>query len=260
MCIPYLWLWGIGIIGVQIPILMLANNSGDEQVGLFSVGWYLVIPLTLLIRSALRAIFPILSGFSLKDPERFKRIVLNGTIFIVFIGTFAAFLLSIFSEYYIPLLFGIKYFPSVRVFNLLIWFGVIYALDILLGNALSASDKQNLLAVLATIDIIISIPILYYFSFAGAYGLAKAKLIIGFAILCYHWIIFKKILGTSFHSSTWIILIIYIVSIGSISIFGFIQQNFIKVILCLIITTVLYIIPNSPFKKIPILIKSNLRS
>jgi O-antigen/teichoic acid export membrane protein len=259
MSLPYLWLWGIGAIGNQIPILFLAENSGAEQVGLFSVGARLVIPLTLVVGTATRAIFPILCQQSVSNPEKFQRTISDGAVLIALGGTIAAFALSMFSPYYIPFLFGDRYLPSIDAFNLLIWFGVVYALDGLLGAALSSSDRQNLLAILATVDILLAFPILYYGSFRGAYGLAMAKLVLGFIVALYHWVIFKKVIGKNFRVATWVLLGTYFFSVAIISTFHVFSSTALIFTFFVLITVILYIVPTGPFREIPIIIRSNLR-
>lgn len=39
MSLPYLWMRVFGIFGEQIPILILNNKCGTDQVGYFSVGF-----------------------------------------------------------------------------------------------------------------------------------------------------------------------------------------------------------------------------
>lgn len=51
MSLPYLWMRVFGIFGEQIPILILNNKCGTDQVGYFSVGFRLIIPITIAINT-----------------------------------------------------------------------------------------------------------------------------------------------------------------------------------------------------------------
>ena len=258
MCLPYLWLWGIGQLMTQVPLLLLEGNSNDTEVGLFSLGMRLILPLIFTVNTAMKAIFPALSKLSLENDQKFKNSINDGALLIIFFGTLAAFFVALISPYLIPLLFGNAYFASVASFNLLIWFGVVYALDILLGTALSASDRQNTLAILATVDFIVSMPLLYYGSFQGSFGLSVMRFLSGMIVIFYHWIVFRKLLGKSFNAIDWIYLLFFFGSICFLSVETFGINIYLKIIIVLVLTSVYFLYKNTKFYKIPLIIKKQL--
>ena len=69
MSLPYLWMRVFGIFGEQIPILILNNKCGTDQVGYFSVGFRLIIPITIAINTGLRAVFPFMTRAYTDDPK-----------------------------------------------------------------------------------------------------------------------------------------------------------------------------------------------
>jgi len=259
MSLPFLWLWGIGTFANQIPVIFLAKNSGDEQAGIFSIGARLIIPLMLLTGTATRAIFPNLSKMSVENSQKFQKVISDGMMLIIFFGSVGAAILSMSSSYFVPFVFGEAYRGSVAPFNFLVWYAVIYSVDVLLGTALSSSDRQNTLALLATVDTIVSLPILYYGSLRGANYLAVAKLVVELVLLSYHWIVIKRILGQHFSILSWVYMAIFLMFVGIISLF---QGSFSRIEQCIVflcIVAVSLCIPKSPFRKIPALITSQLR-
>jgi len=194
MSFPYLWMRGLGVLVDQVPILILSNMSGAKEVGYFSVGTKLMVPVTMSLSTALRAMFPFMTKLYWEDKILFSRRIQEGITFIVCLGTVIALLLSISSKYWIPFLFGKSYVMSIESFNFLIWFGVILAIDLLLSASLSSSYQQNALAILTTIDLVVAFPLYYLGAMHGAVGLSCAKFILGIIIISYHWIVFSRLL------------------------------------------------------------------
>lgn len=197
MSLPYLWLRGVGVLVDQVPILILYALSGAREVGYYSVGEKLILPISLALSTALRAMFPFMTKVYSEDKELFTRRIKEGLTMIACVGAIMAASLSVSSQYWIPLLFGAEYVQSVTAFNFLVWFGVILSADLLLSASLSSSYRQNALAVLATIDAVIAIPMYYLGAMHGALGLASAKFLFGLTVLSYHWVVFSKILNVN---------------------------------------------------------------
>lgn len=255
MSIPYLWLWGMGIFSNQVQILFLAQNSNAEEVGYFSIGLRLMIPLMMVTSTAMKAVFPNLSKLYKDNIDKFQKVISDGLILIMFFGTIIAALLTLTSKYFIPFLFGESYLNSVMPFNFLIWYIIIYSVAVLLGASLSASDRQITLAILGTIDFIIAIPLLYWGSLHGAFYLALAKLGTGIILIFYHWLIFKNILGKRFSIFTWIYIMLFWVSLMCVSILFETFSINLQLLLFIFILIVFYIFPKSPFQNIPMIIR-----
>ena len=258
MSLPYLWLWGMGIFSNQIPVLFLSQNTNAEEVGYYSIGLRLLIPITLVTSTAMKAVFPNLSKLYKENSERFQKIISDGSILILFFGSIVAAILTLFSKYFIPFLFGETYYNAIMPFNFLIWYMIIYSLDVLIGTALSASDRQFTLALLGTIDFLIAIPILYYGSIKGAYFLAMAKLIIGGILVTYHWIVIKNIIGKYFNILSWLIIISYMLFLIYFSFSNYHFSDFLKFLIIGMLTVIYLFYRRSPFNVILNIIKEGL--
>lgn len=199
MSIPYLWIRLFGALGEQVPIIFLGARAGDEQVGYFAVGFRLIIPITLAVSTALRAVFPFLTRLYFKNQDDFNRRLLTAFIFVLLWGSLIATGLVITSHYWIPYFLGVSYLHSVETFNILAWFGVGMSFDLVLSTVLSSTYKQNALAVITTIDLLILLPLLYFGVYYGAIGLAIAKLLGVLLALVYHVIVVYKMLKVNIH-------------------------------------------------------------
>ena len=194
MCIPYIWMRSLGAFADQVPILMLDNISGSEEVGFYSLGARLVVPITIIINTGIVAIFPFLTKLYKEDVSQFKTRIIEGFNFVLVIGTLISVLLVLTSKYWIIFLFGEQYFSSISVFNTMAWFSVLLSFDLLLSAALSSTYKQKTLAIITTIDFLLLFPIFYIGAQYGAIGFANAKLIGGVIAVIYHIFVFSKIL------------------------------------------------------------------
>jgi O-antigen/teichoic acid export membrane protein len=202
------------------------------------------------------SIFTALSNMSVSNRQKFDHSIYKGALVIIAFGSILAFLLTLISPFFIPLFFGNNYLPSIKAFNYLIWFGVIYSVDVLLGNALSSSDNQNILAIIAVIDLLIALPIFYYSSYYGTTFLAMSRLLVGFITLSYHLFIFKKLLKSNFKILEWAFLLIFLVIMLSLSLQSVLYRASIKIFIAFLITIFFILIRVTNFWKIPMLIKN----
>lgn len=215
MVLPYIWLLFIVTLGSQLPIQFLNLNSNLNEVGFYAVGFKLMVPVSIAVGTAFKAIFPAFTRLYANNKSEFENKLKLGFNLIIISGTIIAIITSLTSIYWLPLVFGKEYSSAVIVFNLLIWFSVISILDSLLSNGLSSAYKEKVLAFIATIDIVILLPFLYYASSFGAWGLALVKLITGVIFLGYHLYVFIRVLKVKiFNKELLILLVFYFSAMG----------------------------------------------
>lgn len=247
MSLPYLWMRVFGIFGEQIPILILNNKCGTDQVGYFSVGFRLIIPITIAINTGLRVVFPFMTRAYTEDPKLFSEKLIKVFTFVMIWGTLVAGILVLFSEYWIPFFLGKSYLNSIDAFNYLAWFGVGMCFDLLLSTLLSSTYKQKILAAITTIDFFIVIAFLYWGAQYGAIGLALAKLLSMLFILGYHIIVVCKVFNMSIRNRNFIIsLVVYLFAM---SVTLFISLFILKLLLFILPFLVVGFIPNNPIRQ-----------
>lgn len=248
MSLPYFWMRIVGAFGDQVPILLLEDYSGSAEVGFYSVGNRFVLPITIVVSTGLRAMFPFMTKLFQEDKEKFKDLLIRSFTLVLILGSSIAMLLTISSGILIPFFFGIEYNNSVLAFNYQAWFGVLLCFDLVLSTVLSSTYKQKIIAIITTIDILIIFPLMYYGVKYGAEGMAMAKLIGSFVVVCYHIIVVVMVLKVKLNSVSFVYSFIYFISFLVITIF--ISDIVIKT--ALIFTTILLfmIYKESPLRQL----------
>ena len=253
MCIPYIWMRSLGAFADQVPILMLDNNSGSEEVGFYSLGARLVVPITIIINTGIVAIFPFLTKLFKEDVNQFKIRIIEGFNFVLVIGTLISVLLVLTSKYWIIFLFGEQYFSSILVFNTMAWFSVLLSFDLLLSAALSSTYKQKTLAIITTIDFLILFPIFYIGAQYGAIGFANAKLIGGGIAVIYHIFVFNKILKLNLNVFQMFLGLLFFILMFVIT--TYLESLLIQLILIALVIMIYSLFKESPFRQNIYLIK-----
>ena len=250
MCIPYAWLFFLGVLCLEIPIQFLAHNSNLDEVGFYSLSLKLMIPISIAITTGFKAIFPSLTKLKKSNEKEFKNFIVKSFNAIILFGTLVAIFSSLTSNYFIQFVFGAEYQKSSLVFNFLIWYSVIRILDTLVSNSLSAAYKENITAILGTIDIIILLPLIYYASSFGAVNVSIVMLFSGVCFLLYHLVVLSKSLKIKFLNRNFIMMILFYLI--SLAICLYLPDNFFKLLSILAVILFFVAVKNSPFKSIAI--------
>ena len=219
MVLPYVWLLLIFTLSNQLPFQLLNRNSELVEVGFYAVAFKLIMPISIAVGTAFKAVFPSFTRLYANNKIDFEDKLKQAFNFIIILGTFTSIAASITSKYWLPLLFDEDYAAAVPVFNFLIWFSVISILDTLLSNGLSSAYKEKVLAILATVDVIIIIPLLYFASYYGAVGLGVIKLVSGILFLSYHLFVFIKVLEVKVYNQNLVVLLVFYFSTMTASLF-----------------------------------------
>ena len=192
--LPYLWLRVVGILGTQLPVLLLADFSELSQVSFYSVGNKFTLPMTILVNTAISAFFPYFSQFYKTDKEKYGKYL----YFMLFVGIQAsslfAVLLSSTCELWLPLIMTEKYNDAVYPFKIQVWYTCVLCVDLVVSMAFSSSFKQNALAIITTIDVAVLLPVLFLTIEYGAVGVAIGKASCAAVCLLYHIAIFMKLI------------------------------------------------------------------
>jgi O-antigen/teichoic acid export membrane protein len=111
-----------------------------------------------------------------------------------------SFILSVFGEEIMILIFGDKYIETGFLFSILIWYSLLFSIFNFIGTVLGSIDKQKNLMYLSILYTIILTVFLWFGSKHGATGLALAFIVGGFVNMTYHWKYFAtKIKLTNLH-------------------------------------------------------------
>ena len=195
--IPFLIMGLFSMLSNQFPILFLNDNSGAQEVAFYNVANKLLIPMTLVITTALSAIYPNLSKLFELDKTKYINKIRIGFNLIAFIGLLGGFVITLFGNEIVYILFGNEYANTGKVMAYQVWYLVFFSFFGFIGGILSSSDKQKELSILSIFYAAVSVPFLWYGSMYGAIGLSIAFIIASCINLSYHWYFMNRLLPFS---------------------------------------------------------------
>lgn len=184
------------LITTQIPVVYLEQNSSDTEIAFYNIALRIIGPVQMLLLTFMNVLYPVVSRIFANDGEKFTNSIKNVYIFLMLIGNSGAFILSLFSKEVILLMYGDAYLQSAQVFNIQIWYTILYSILCYIGMILSAINKQVLLAKLSFAYAIVATPCLFIGSQYGAIGLSMGFLISSLVNLSYHYYYLQKSLPT----------------------------------------------------------------
>lgn len=176
-CFPYYYLGLFTLLSNQIPLLFLQYRSGVEQIGYFNIANKVLMPINLVLTTALAAIFPNLSRLFVANYPQFIKNVKLIFILIALFSITGAFGVTLFRQEVIHLMYGEKYVSSSLVLGYQCWYIAIYSCVCLIGTILGAINKQKQLSYMSIVCTVIQVPILWYGSKYGAQYLSAAFLV-----------------------------------------------------------------------------------
>lgn len=256
MSLPYFWMRSLGSATDQTPILRLRAMGGAEQVGIYSVGNKLIYPITLAVNTGMKALFPYIARLYKENKQEFDSKLADGfSIALILGGTVAAGLIAV-SSWLIAGLLGNDYLDSVGVLKFLSWYGVVLCSDSLLSTVLSSTYRQNVLAVITTLDVIFSLPLFVWAAGYGAKGLAVMRMIVSIVMVAYHLVVVAKVLKININSKQFWISCVYtaVLMITSLAVKNQVYQLGILAVMIGFITFT----PYSPIRKYLFLLKNIL--
>lgn len=175
--LPFYYLDLFSLLSMQIPILFLEYRSGTEQIGYFNIASKVLLPISIVVNTALSAIFPILARLYERDFDRFINVFKTMCIAISLIGIAGAFGATLFRKEIVVLLYGEKYISSSLVLSYQCWYIAVFSVVCLFGTILGAINRQKQLGYLSFVCTLIGVPLLWYGSQFGAQYLSAAFIV-----------------------------------------------------------------------------------
>lgn len=246
MSMPFLWIRIMSTFGDQVPILLLKGQSGNTEVGYYALGSRFVMPITVAVSTGLRAMFPFMTKLFSEDRQKFNRQLSDGFSMVLVFGSTIAMLLTFSSSIWIPMLFGEAYLKSILPFNFQSWLGVLLCFDLIVANVLAATYRQNVLALIMSIDVMIIFPLMYLGSSHGAEGMALAKLAGTFVTTLYHIVVVMVVMKADLKSVSFLLSCAYFVIMMCLTIF--ISDIILKVLLITFFIGLFLVYRNSPLR------------
>lgn len=190
--LPFYYLDLFSLLSLQIPVLFLEYRSGTEQIGYFNIASKVLLPISIVVNTALSAVFPILARLYERDFEKFINVFKTMCIAISLIGIGGAFAFTLFRQEIVVLLYGEKYISSSLVLSYQCWYIAVFSVVCLFGTILGAINRQKELGYLSFVCTLIGVPILWYGSQFGAQYLSAAFIISTGINLILHFYVVDK--------------------------------------------------------------------
>lgn len=228
---------------IMIPVQQFYNiylelNSTVEEIGFFNLARKLLAPVQMVLAYAVLAAFPSLSTLWMEDKEKFRKLISNGFQYFLIIGMTLAFLFNLFIEEIVVLLFSPEYLPAVKVTQMQVWYTLLMSVNLTISTIFGSVNKEKLIFKLSVINGLISIPMLYYGSQFGAYGLSIAY-VVSFAIMeIIVWKSFTNLMQIKIKKDAicWLmIVILFLISTFLVAHIGVLTKIIISILMVLII-------------------------
>lgn len=164
---------------IMIPVQQFYNiylelNSTVEEIGFFNLARKLLAPIQMVLNYAVLAAFPSLSTLWISDQKKFYSILINGFQYFLILGASLALMFNLFIEDMVLILFSKEYIPAVEVTKMQVWFTFLMAVNYTISIVFGAINKEKIMFKLSVVNGFISLPMMYYGSKFGAYGLSVA--------------------------------------------------------------------------------------
>ena len=155
------WPLAIYVAGVTIygnfDILLIKSLMTDRDVGVYAAAYRLFTPLSFLPFAIVASIFPIMSSYSVDEPEKLKRVFGTGLKIMAFIGTLITLVFVIWRSEIISTLFGTQYLQSIVPFAILACSTSFLFINFFLVDFNTANDNQRLNQIVVIIAVVLNI-------------------------------------------------------------------------------------------------------
>ncbi|MGR5522462.1 oligosaccharide flippase family protein [Vibrio sp. PNB22_4_2] len=152
---PFLLLSFFNIVYNKIDVLMLEKMSSIEEVGFYAGATIFVYPFMFVCSAASSVILPMLTRVQSTASFENQEKVLIGLM--SFIGVTLSMVLFIFSSFFYEHLFNGKYYPSLSVYEVLVWYLAVVFTYTVFSNALIAVGKIKVLILLNAIMLMLNV-------------------------------------------------------------------------------------------------------
>jgi len=184
---PFYVLAIFSLFSNQIPIIFLQNNSNLTEVAYYNTANKLMLPITMLVSTTISAVYPVFAKNYVSDMELFAKQVKNVLSLFTIIGIFGCLIITFFRNEMVYIIYGEMYKNTGDVMAYQCWYTVMLTVFSLIGNVFGAADRQKLLALTSIAYACVNVPILYYFSFYGAVGLAIGTIVASVINMTYNY-------------------------------------------------------------------------
>jgi O-antigen/teichoic acid export membrane protein len=173
-----------------IDSFMLSVMVGNDAVGIYNAAYRLIFVLLFIPSLFVTALFPVMSRHFESARELLKMEYEKSFKFLFIVAIFIFIYGLIFANEIIMIIFGQKFNQSIITLQTLIWVVPIIFLTLLFGNILNAVNKQRVVTIVATLNVLFNITLnlilIPQYSFIGASIATVLTELLGFIAMFYY--------------------------------------------------------------------------
>jgi len=183
----------LGLFGF-FDVLILSKYQGATAVGIFSASFKLVWMILMIPCLITEAAFPKLSQLAVKDNNKFGMLISYLLKTNVLMTSAIAITVFVFADKVIAIVYGYQYMQSVFVLRILIWYLVLYSVNIVFIYGLMAINKQMHNAILLGCTLIVNVVLDVVLAKKYGYiGISFAPIISAAMLFCVYMVYYSKI-------------------------------------------------------------------
>lgn len=134
------------MIYFRIDVVMLSILKGDIDVGFYSAAYRLTEAFIFLPSVLITSIFPLMSKYNKNSQTLFNDIYTHSFKYLLASGLLMGVIITFLAERIILSIYGVEYYQSIKVLQILIWATSIMYVNVLLGSTYISSGHQNIIA------------------------------------------------------------------------------------------------------------------
>ncbi|EKQ54078.1 MAG: membrane protein involved in the export of O-antigen and teichoic acid [Methanobacterium sp. Maddingley MBC34] len=173
-----------------IDSFMLSVMVGNDAVGIYNAAYRLIFVLLFIPSLFVTVLFPVMSRHFESARELLKMEYEKSFKFLFIVAIFIFIYGLIFANEIIMIIFGQNFYQSIITLQTLIWVVPIIFLTLLFGNILNAVNKQRVVTIVATLNVLFNITLnlilIPQYSFIGASIATVLTELLGFIAMFYY--------------------------------------------------------------------------
>ena len=184
-------------VWTSLPVILLSKLTSETEVGLYSAAAQLLVPVTLVLKSVVISLFPIMCRRftdSFQDLKQISDYLIEGLLMIALPTTVGLFFLA---DSALLLLYGEREFlQAATTLRVIVWLLIFTALTSALGQVLLAGLRERITLRIVTLNALIGLTLgLILISQFGLLGAAVATLLTATLNFVQHYVAVSKLLS-----------------------------------------------------------------
>lgn len=183
----------LAVFYLRIGLVLIGLVLGDYWAGIFGAAAKFFEAGILLPQSIALALFPISSKLFVEDKKKLGKVYLKGLAVLGTLGILGGTIMFFGGKFFIPLVYGQRYLPSVKIFSLSGILMALFCLNSLPGNIIQNSEKVKKFLPLAVANFLVAAAACFWLIrrigvIGGVWGMVIGEV---FGLVVNNWFVYK---------------------------------------------------------------------